>query len=152
MNAWRLLAQLALALLVLAGAAWAQGTPGPNATRDAPLDTRLDAAAVRDCGSAVVQRCDAPAAALPEAREAEARRTGDAQTLERMVVEGERLRGAEVERLLAERLGEGIVKPGDTREVAGNDGSRCTCMRRCPPPPFACCNCSVPPDRPTRSF
>lgn len=143
---------LALALLVLASGAWAQGTRAADTRRDAPLDTRLDAGAVRDCGSAVVQRCDAPAAAPPEAREAEARRTGEAQSLERMVVEGERLRGPEVERLLAERLGEGIVKPGDTREVAGNDGSRCTCMRRCPPPPFACCNCSVPPDRPTRTF
>lgn len=152
MRAWRRLARLALALLVLAGAAWAQGSPAPNTQPDVPLDTRLDPAAVRDCGSAVVQRCDAPPAAPPAAREAEARRTGETQSLERMIVEGQRLHGPEVERLLAERLGEGIVKPGDTREVVGNDGSRCTCMRRCPPPPFACCNCSVPPDRPSRTF
>lgn len=141
-------ARRALALLALAGATWAQGVPAPESS----LDTRLDPAAVRDCGSVVVQRCEAQAPAPAEAREAEARRSGEVQSLERAVVEGERLRGPQIERLLAERLGEGIVKPGDTREVLGNDGSRCTCMRRCPPPPFACCNCSVPPDRPTRNF
>jgi hypothetical protein len=142
----------ALVLLVLAGAVWAQGAPPPAAPPAPRLDTRLDAATVRDCGSAVVQRCEAPAPAPPEARDLESRRTSEAQSLERMVVEGQRLRGAEVERVIAEQLGEGIVKPGDTREVTGHDGSRCTCMRRCPPVPFACCSCSAPPDRPTRSF
>lgn len=135
----------ALVLLLAAGAAAAQvGVTQPN--------LRLDPRDTRDCGSAVIQRCATPTTAPPEAREAEARRIGEAQALERVVIEGERLRGPAVERLLAERLGEGIVTPSDMHEITGNDGGRCTCMRRCPPFPFSCCNCSAPPDRPTRSF
>lgn len=109
----------------------------------------LAAATAGDCGSVVIVQCDRPASLAgetrpskpPAARRIEERRRAAVQPIEldRIVIEGEGTR-----RSLQEALSAAFVAraAGGTETSTVAEGSLCTCMNRCPPPPFPCCECS----------
>jgi hypothetical protein len=119
----------ALLLTAFAGVALAQPPlPAPKAPPD--------------CGSVVIVRCDRPRAALSPRRA-----PADPLEFERIVIEADPVR-----RSLEEALGPGFsTRPAQgTHSFATAEGGQCTCMNRCPPPPLACCSCSVPMNRYSR--
>jgi hypothetical protein len=113
----------------------------------------LPRAPVEDCGSVVIVRCEpreraagseAPAAATRDtSTRIEARRQAfaDPFELDRVIIEADPIR-----RSLEEALSAPFVRPEHgTHTFANADGSKCSCMNRCPPMPFPCCACSPPP-------
>jgi hypothetical protein len=106
-----------------------------------------------DCGSVVVVECEprwAPAqprtvdeAARRERGQAVAARRTPAETheFERIIIEGEALRRRTLEEAMAPAFPQSRPVDGTfTYTVA--EGAQCTCMNRCPPIPFPCCQCS----------
>lgn len=138
MNPWRSAAWL----LLTARAALAAPEAAPQpAVRALP-----------DCGSVVVVRCEPAQAARPanpreetarreRERQSVARRPDSAQELDRIIIEGEAIRRRTFEETMAPAFPE--LKPVDgmtTTTIA--ESAQCTCMNRCPPIPFPCCQCS----------
>lgn len=93
----------------------------------------------------MVVRCDRAPPALSAtqdrtARAANRRRTGsDPLELDRIVIEADPVRRS-VEDAMAGAL---PVQPTyGTHTFTTAEGSQCSCMNRCPPLPFPCCQCS----------
>jgi len=105
----------------------------------------------RSCASVVIKRCE-PSAELGRGAETERRRI-DAQTVDfgKVIIEGRRERPPSVEQRIADALrGAPAASLGATTTREVGDGRRCTCLDRCPPPPFPCCQCTAAsPDRPS---
>lgn len=111
--------------------------------------------ASKDCGSVVIVRCEAPpqsavtppqsAGAPPRvaAARVEARRQAlmDPLALDQVIIEADPVR-----RSLEDALSAPFMRPPHgTHTFVSADGSRCSCMNRCPPIPFPCCQCSAQP-------
>lgn len=124
-------------LAVLAFVAWACAAAAQPRQEPAP--------AALPCESVVIVRCERPAADDP-ARRIDARRRAatDPLELERIIIEADPIR-----RSLDEALAPPFVDhpPGSTYTFATAEGGQCTCMNRCPPIPFPCCQCSAPTNR-----
>jgi hypothetical protein len=98
------------------------------------------------CESVVVVRCDPPAnsAASPRkerAQRLEERRRSplDGVELERIVIEADPIRPS-----IEETLSRPFAGPAQgTHTFTTGEGSQCTCMNKCPPVPFPCCDCSA---------
>jgi len=99
------------------------------------------------CESVVVVRCDpatntAGSPLKERAQQLEERRRLplDSLELERIVIEADPIRPSiegTLSRSLAERPAYG------THTFTTGEGSQCTCMNKCPPFPFPCCDCSA---------
>lgn len=127
---------------VLAAGAAAQETP------------RAPVRALPDCGSVVIVKCDekrvvdrspravGETALRDQARRLAARRENPAaQDLGLIIIEGEGIRRPTLEEAFAPAFPELRSADGSyTYTVA--ESAQCTCMNRCPPPPFPCCQCS----------
>lgn len=97
------------------------------------------------CESVVVVRCEsAPETTAPQraqARRIEERRRPplDSAELEQIVIEADPIRPS-LQSILS---GAFAARPaGGTHTFSTAEGSQCTCMNRCPPVPFPCCDCS----------
>ena len=108
-------------------------------------------AAVKDCGSVVIIKCDQPASAASAGTSDQARqqaRRGEvlrqnpfAQQLEGVVIEGELIRRRSIEETMSSAFP--IVRARDgSYTFDSGEGSKCTCMNVCPPLPFPCCTCT----------
>jgi hypothetical protein len=129
-------------VLTLPAAAAAQGVIKPGVR------------ALPDCGSVVIVKCDpAPSASvLPQTRDGAPRRDQSRmqtarreplpiQELEVMTIEGEAIRRRTLEEAFAPAFPQSRPIDGSyTYTIA--ESAQCTCMNRCPPPPFPCCQCS----------
>jgi hypothetical protein len=112
--------------------------------------------ALSDCGSVVVVRCEpaqATRAAAPREetarRESErfaARRSGDVREFDRVIIEGDAIRRRTFEEALAPAFPQLKSVEGTTTTTIA-ESAQCTCMNRCPPLPFPCCQCSAHPSR-----
>lgn len=142
MNAWRTAAMM----LLTARAALAAPETAPQPS----------VRALPDCGSVVVVRCDPvrvdPTTAAREGaarREREryaAKRSGDVHELDRIIIEGEAIRRRTFEEAFAPAFPElKSVESTTTTTIA--ESAQCSCMNRCPPFPFPCCQCSAHPSR-----
>jgi hypothetical protein len=145
MNAWRSTAWLLLLLTARAALAAPEAAPQPSVR------------AMSDCGSVVVVRCEPAQATRPptprdetarreRGRQSVARRPASAQELDRIIIEGEAIRRRTFEETMAPAFPE--LKPVDgTTTTTIAESAQCTCMNRCPPIPFPCCQCSAHPSR-----
>ena len=106
---------------------------------------------VKDCGSIVIVKCDAPAFVsrpggadrVRPSREVELRRQDPlVQQLEGVVIEGEATRRRSIGEVMGSAFPEVRARDGNYTFATG-EGSKCTCMNVCPPWPFACCVCSA---------
>jgi hypothetical protein len=102
------------------------------------------------CESVVVVRCEptpeAATSSRPEARRMEERRRSplDGVELERIVIEADPIRPS-LESILSRPF---AARPTQgTHTFSTGEGTQCTCMNRCPPFPFPCCDCSSPMSR-----
>jgi hypothetical protein len=114
-----------------------------------PAAAQLSAVAPKEtppCASVVVVRCDRVNPALSprraSAQRVEERRRAAFEPLEldRIVIEADPLPGG-VEDAMS---GAFASRPAyGTHTFVTGEGSQCTCMNRCPPVPFPCCQCSA---------
>lgn len=136
----------AAALLAAIGALGATDAPRQPAVR-----------ALLDCGSVVVVRCErresalkpqpnAEAARRERERQFAARRSGDVHELDRIIIEGEAIRRRTFDEAFAPAFPELKSVEGTTTTTIA-ESAQCTCMNRCPPVPFPCCQCSAHPSR-----
>jgi hypothetical protein len=142
------IAGCAVTLLLLAALAAA-------AAPDAPVQPAVRG--LPDCGSVVVVRCEPAQADRPPAprneaarrereRQFAARRAGSAQEFDRIIIEGEAIRRRTFDEAIAPAFP--ALKPVDgTTTTTIAESAQCTCMNRCPPLPFPCCQCSAHPSR-----
>jgi len=99
------------------------------------------------CSSVVVIRCERPDAKAvvrrDQARKSEQRRraVSDPPELDRIIIEADPVRRG-VEETMAGAFGAHAA--GGTYTFTTGEGSQCSCMNRCPPVPFPCCQCSIP--------
>jgi hypothetical protein len=110
--------------------------------------------ALPDCGSVVVVKCEPTRTAVPlppsaseaarrdQSRTLAARRENStAQDLGWAIIEGEAIRRRTLEEAFSPAFPQ--VRPVDgTYTFTIAESAQCTCMNRCPPPPFPCCQCS----------
>lgn len=102
----------------------------------------------------MVVRCDpaSNAAASPlreRAQRLEERRRSplDGMELERIVIEADPVRPS-IEESLSRSFASGAMQ--GTHTYTTGEGSQCTCMNKCPPFPFPCCDCSAHMNRYSR--
>lgn len=108
------------------------------------------------CQSVVVVRCepgegaDAPPRPKERVQRFDERRRAplDGVELDRIVIEADPIRPD-----LADVMSRAFaVRPTTgSRTFATGEGTQCTCMNRCPPFPFPCCDCSSPMDAYSRT-
>ena len=109
--------------------------------------------ALPDCGSVVVVKCDPSRAAtpLPPSASEAARRdqkralaarkeASTAQDLGPVIIEGEAIRRRTLEEAFAPAFPQSRPADGSYSYTIA-ESAQCTCMNRCPPPPFPCCQC-----------
>jgi hypothetical protein len=102
-----------------------------------------------DCGSVVIVKCDRPVSEPSSeqtrhlGRRTELRRqAAGVQQLEGVVIEGEAVRRRSIEEIMGSAFP--IFRSRDSSHTfEASDGSKCTCMNVCPPPPLPCCQCSA---------
>jgi len=95
----------------------------------------------------VVVRCDptvnsATSPLKERAQRLEERRRSPLEGVEfeRIVIEGDLIRPS-IEETLSRPFGSGPAH--GTHTFTTGEGSQCTCMNKCPPFPFPCCDCSA---------
>jgi hypothetical protein len=129
-------------VLTLTAAAAAQDVPNPGVR------------ALPDCGSVVILKCDPSptASGLPQTRSEAGRRDqsraqtarwepSPAQHLGAMIIEGEAIRRRTLEEAFSPSFPQSRPVDGSYSYTIA-ESAQCTCMNRCPPPPFPCCQCS----------
>lgn len=107
-----------------------------------------------DCGSVVIVKCEPSRAAraLPKTRSEAARRDQEralaarreaapVQDLGAVIIEGEAIRRRTLEEAFSPAFPQSRPVDGSYSYTIA-ESAQCTCMNRCPPPPFPCCQCS----------
>ncbi|HVE90054.1 MAG TPA: hypothetical protein VNA44_10175 [Burkholderiaceae bacterium] len=102
-----------------------------------------------DCGSVVIIKCNRPVSEPGSeqtrqlGRRTELRRqAAGIQQLEGIVIEGEAVRRRSIEEIMGSAFP--IFRSRNSSHAfEASDGSKCTCMNVCPPPPLPCCQCSA---------
>ena len=136
---------LLLAALALPAAATGGEPPAAGADTARPLDLTVPreraSPSPSACTSIVHRACAAVPPASPAASSAmpglAPTQTAD-QVLERVVIEGERLRRPPTVREVIEAA----TARQSWREMESGEGGRCACATPCPPWPQACCMCT----------
>jgi hypothetical protein len=84
------------------------------------------------------------------ARRVDQRRRGfiEPLDLDRIIIESDPLK-----RSVEDAMSDALISrpPGGTYTITTAEGSQCSCMNRCPPIPFPCCQCAPHPSRYTLS-
>ena len=130
---------------------WLMLAASPVTAQGPQMDDAARRAAVTDCGSVVIVKCESPASAgginpsepVPQfSRVLAARReSAGIQSLDGVIIEGEAVRRRSLSDTMAGPFPQVRARDG-SHTVDNGDGSKCTCMNVCPPFPFACCTCS----------
>jgi hypothetical protein len=124
------------------------------ATAAAQEEAGLGVRAVPDCGSVVIVKCEPSHAAhaLTKPRSeaslrdrqralAARREAAPVQDLGAMIIEGEAIRRRTLDEAFSPAFPQSLPVDGSYSYTIA-ESAQCTCMNRCPPPPFPCCQCS----------